>query len=234
MSTDHAARSSSRRVFISYAQQDRDLVAKLARRLADAGLSVSDPLISLSPGDNILASISDTIEHADVFVILISPKSADSNWVQAEAAMAVGRVLSGRGGRIVPVLLGDVQIPFILRDFQGVRLRDESDFDKVVEAARSTRSESPSGHALTRSVEYQERALEHAIIEYDLEHRSLLLERYRVVRTMIIALTTFAVAVSFAAALLVKSELLTSVLTPAIGLLGTLLGFYFGRESRRR
>lgn len=111
-------------VFISYASPDRDLADYLARDLEAEGVSVwSDR--SIEPGQNWLEGIEEGLRKAEFFVVVISPASLNSEWVNFEAGVALSRDPSSPHRRLLPVLTRGVDrgsLPASLRHLQAIEM----------------------------------------------------------------------------------------------------------------
>ncbi len=104
------------RVFISHSSADKPFVRVLVGELSDAGLDVWFDAHELRPGDSIVQGISGGLSDSDYLVIVLSPDSVRSAWVQQELNTALWTQLSGRGVVVLPVLYRDCEIPVLLRD----------------------------------------------------------------------------------------------------------------------
>lgn len=103
------------RVFLSYAREDVETARKLADALVDAGESVWWDR-HVHGGANFSTEIDRELKSAQVVVVLWSPTSIASAWVQDEAA-------EGRdSGRLVPAILDSVKPPLGFRQLQCVDL----------------------------------------------------------------------------------------------------------------
>lgn len=108
-------------VFLSYARDDRDLgevADKLASHIADAGYGVwSDEQIL--PGDNWAEKIGEALRKSSHMIVLMSPASAKSEWVQREIEFAVGS--PKYAGRLIPVAIRPTTgMPWILEKLHQV------------------------------------------------------------------------------------------------------------------
>lgn len=101
-------------VFISHAEKDRTYATSLGSALAGAGLRVSESR-NVQPGDNWALKIGQALAKADAVVILISPDSVASDWVQREIEFAIS---SPRfKGRLIPLLVRPTpEVPWILQE----------------------------------------------------------------------------------------------------------------------
>lgn len=98
----------TRKVFLSYANQDRDFAESIKPELTailSAGqheIDVFDVQSDLNPGEDWRQAIKSAIDDASTVVIVSSPASDTSQWVNYEAGMAdaLGKdiVIVGREG----------------------------------------------------------------------------------------------------------------------------------------
>jgi adenylate cyclase len=103
------------RIFLSYARDDVDAAKQLASCIGDAGHDVWWDR-HLHAGSRFAAEIDKALKDAEAVVVMWSPTSIDSAWVQDEAA-------EGRdSGRLVPVTLGSAKPPLGFRQFQTIDL----------------------------------------------------------------------------------------------------------------
>jgi hypothetical protein len=98
-------------VFLSYAAEDQDLADSLRSQLSKAGFEVWDPIARLLPGDNVGTQIEAALEKSEAMVVLLSPKSQRSPFVNSEIQFALG---SPRyKNRLIPVLVqGSTDAPW--------------------------------------------------------------------------------------------------------------------------
>jgi hypothetical protein len=105
------------KVFLSYSATDAELASEVARQLESAGLSVWRPT-DIPPGEDPYKRMSAELESADAMVVILTPQSAESNWVRRELEYALSSARLNR--RVFPILSGwkeDEQpknIPWIL------------------------------------------------------------------------------------------------------------------------
>ena len=103
------------RIFLSYARDDVDAARQLAGGISEAGHEVWWDT-HLHGGSRFAAEIDKALKDAEAVVVLWSPHSIESAWVQDEAA-------EGRdSGRLVPVSLGSAKPPLGFRQFQTIDL----------------------------------------------------------------------------------------------------------------
>jgi hypothetical protein len=97
-------------VFISYGHQDQVWVHALAENLRRAGLEVFLDAWQLTPGDVVVHQLERGLLASRNGVLVVSPASVTRPWVQQEYAVMVSRAIEGKQ-RLIPVLLGDVEVP---------------------------------------------------------------------------------------------------------------------------
>ena len=113
------------RAFLSYAHEDDEVAAALAKQLAKAKVQVWNPSRDVDPGENWSLKMGEALEKADVLIVLFSPNSAKSPWIQREVEYALTSPrLEGR--LIVVEVKPTKNMPWILRKLQPIRLYENS------------------------------------------------------------------------------------------------------------
>src|ERR1041385_538182 len=107
------------RIFISYSRKDINFVRRLAGDLEKAGYDVWGDLTDLRGGDDWVRVIPEAIKNSDKIIVVLSPNSTISEWVEKEYTQA----LSLRK-KIIPIMLEQSSVPFALNtinyiDFTG-------------------------------------------------------------------------------------------------------------------
>jgi len=107
---------------------DAEVSRKLASDLRQAGVDVWFAEWELKPGDSLRRKIDEGIDRASHFLVLLSPASIKSEWVQIELDAAMVLRISGKC-RLIPVLLNVEQdsIPATLRGLVWASLRSYDD-----------------------------------------------------------------------------------------------------------
>ena len=82
-----------KKVFLSYAYEDRGIAKQVSRLLKEHGhdtddISFIDPRVDTKTGDDIREAIKQQMCSASNVVIIVTPNSAHSQWVNYEAGMA--------------------------------------------------------------------------------------------------------------------------------------------------
>ncbi|HEY0050497.1 MAG TPA: toll/interleukin-1 receptor domain-containing protein [Pyrinomonadaceae bacterium] len=132
------------KVFLSYAHKDIDLAKKIEAVLEGEGLQVWNAETEILPGDNFAEKISDALKASDAMVVLLTPESLNSKWIQWEIEYALSNKSYNR--RVIPVLVGSEEsvslesIPWILRKLQMIRLSKpeyaEREINQITEALK--------------------------------------------------------------------------------------------------
>lgn len=102
------------KAFLSHASADNPLATKIFRRLRDQAVSVWFDRFELRPGDSLLQKIAAGIERSDFLLVLVTPASVDSKWVQEEVAIARTMEINGGGPTVIPIVARGCTVPAIL------------------------------------------------------------------------------------------------------------------------
>jgi hypothetical protein len=108
-------------VFISYSRKDLQFVQKFAQTLMSNGVDVWWDLSSLQGGDNWTNEIPQAIENCDSCIVVLSPNSVESEWVQKEYTYALKQKK-----RIIPLLYQECDTPFALINLNLVDLQEHN------------------------------------------------------------------------------------------------------------
>src|ERR1700689_74083 len=71
-------------VFLSYASEDNAVAGRVAQALKDSGSSVWLDNWELAAGDSIVDRVEAAMAATDLLIVLLSPRSVPSKWVQEE------------------------------------------------------------------------------------------------------------------------------------------------------
>jgi hypothetical protein len=108
------------RVFISYSRKNLDFVERLVKDLQDAGFEVWYDISGLEIGKRWVTEIEDAIKQSQYFIVILSPDSIKSEWVEREFLSAEKYKL-----KIIPLLFQSCDLPMWCNnlqyiDFQGI------------------------------------------------------------------------------------------------------------------
>jgi Mrp family chromosome partitioning ATPase len=135
-----------KKVFLSYAREDRSQVSEVAGELTRLGYEVWFDR-DIGPGVDFQAAIATALDASDVVMVFWSRASVASNFVKLEASEG------SRRGVLVPVLLDDSHPPLEFRRYQSADLSRPSEaglarlLDDVAHVARRMRAEAASVQA---------------------------------------------------------------------------------------
>jgi len=102
--------------FVSYSHRDQSFVDKVVAALKQTGVRVWIDRVDLLIGDSLVRRIGDAIRDGDFVVAVISKHSVKSPWCDKELALAVTHGIRSKRVRVLPIRLGDVQVPSFLED----------------------------------------------------------------------------------------------------------------------
>jgi hypothetical protein len=107
-------------VFISYSRKDIAFARRLAGDLEKAGFDVWWDISDLKGGDDWVRFIPAAIEASQYFVVLLSPNSIQSEWVEKEYSYAI-RLRR----KIIPAMIKPCDVPFSLHTINYVDFINE-------------------------------------------------------------------------------------------------------------
>lgn len=100
-------------VFICYshAKQDKEAAKAITKGLLMAGHEVWIDELEIFPGDSLFEKISVAITDSSYLLVLLSPNSVSSNWVNRELEIALSRQLKDKSIKVIPCVIDDCEIP---------------------------------------------------------------------------------------------------------------------------
>ena len=125
-------------VFISYSgSEGAKLAERLNQILVQQGILTWFDKQDITPGKPFRATLEQAIRDADDIILLITPGSGASEWQRAEWQAAIEAVWKGK--RMIPVLVGQAEIPSFIRStvgpgqsVQAFHIGDQRDWDREV------------------------------------------------------------------------------------------------------
>jgi len=102
-------------VFISYCSQDRHFAKKLSSDLRLFGVKVWIDEGEIKVGDSLIEKIRRGIDQVDYLAVVLTPASANSEWVKKEVDIAMNQEIEGRKVKVLPLLLKNCEIPWFLK-----------------------------------------------------------------------------------------------------------------------
>jgi hypothetical protein len=109
--------------YLSYKNEDFSLAKELADQLASQGGDVVYDALALEPGSNWRDVLLRSIVNADAVIVLLTERALHSHFVMGE--IGASRVLQYLTGKalLLPVLVGDFDIPSVVSDLFTVRMQ---------------------------------------------------------------------------------------------------------------
>lgn len=135
------------RVFISHTSKDKPFVKEFARDLRRFGIDVWYDEWEIAVGDSIVEKVFAGLDASDTLIVVLSPESVTSRWVNEELNVAVMRRLSEANIRILPVLIETCDIPTALRHIRYADFRDNQE-----EGLSQVMDSLTPGHLMWRSL----------------------------------------------------------------------------------
>lgn len=102
--------------FISYAHEDARLARDIAYGLQGASLGVEIDEEMLASGDSLVDRVAEATARVEFVVAIISRHSVVSKWCKYELALAMADELVMPGVKVLPVRVGSVEMPPVLRN----------------------------------------------------------------------------------------------------------------------
>ncbi len=103
--------------FISHNWKDKDTAEEIGRRLLQHGIDVWLDKWEMYAGESLTTGIAEGIRNSNVFIILMSSNSMNSQWVKEELRIALQRRLKDPDFKLIPILLNNCEITEFLQDY---------------------------------------------------------------------------------------------------------------------
>lgn len=119
--------NTSPEVFLCHATEDKPLASKIAHDLMEAGIDTFYDDWSIAAGDSLREKIDEGIEECSHFVVLLTPRSLNKRWVQAEIDGGFVKRIEG-SAVFIPVRyeLPMSEVPPLLRGLLSPELTEEN------------------------------------------------------------------------------------------------------------
>jgi hypothetical protein len=124
--SERTPRQTLGKIFISHAHEDKAFVHRLSGALHERGYSIWLDEREMAPGDDLPKTISEAIAKARVLLVVISHAAANSKWLRFELSLASDLMIKGKL-RLIPVLIGDQQVPPELKSLLYADFRHDFD-----------------------------------------------------------------------------------------------------------
>ena len=108
-------------VFISYSRRDLAFVKRLSADLQASGLKVWYDLSGLEAGTRWGREIQNALRESRYFLVVLSPNSCESEWVEREFLFASNQKL-----KVIPLLYRECELPLWSLNLHFMELREEN------------------------------------------------------------------------------------------------------------
>lgn len=121
------------KVFISYSHADGDFAFRLAQDLRRNNVDVAMDEREVHVGDSIVDRLGALIDQSEFVCIVISKAALASEWVKKELEIALHNQLTGRGTKVLPVLIENCPLPPELRAIRQADFTAHKDTELYVQ-----------------------------------------------------------------------------------------------------
>ena len=108
-------------IFIAYSRKDLPFVEQLAKDLKNSGFDVWFDVSGLGGGSRWGAEIENSIKNSQFVIVVLSPESIESEWVERETLLA-GKLKR----KIIPLVYRTSEIPLIYLNLQHIDVQGEN------------------------------------------------------------------------------------------------------------
>jgi hypothetical protein len=119
------------KIYISYQHEDQPFVLELARRLKDAGHTLSYDVAELSPGSDWRSALDNGLKSSEVFIVVFSPNTQKSQYVLTEVGAA--RAYANESDRmlLIPLVIDGATVPLSIQDIHAI-IQPDGDFNEIL------------------------------------------------------------------------------------------------------
>lgn len=139
-------------VFISHSSKDKEFVRQLSADLKEVGHTPWLDEWEIQVGDCIVRAVNDGLIRADFVVLVLSPHSVESGWVEREWAPSYWNEIETKRRIVLPAMLNDCTVPALLKTkkYADFRKTYAVGFSQLVNAIGPViqRIEPPIGQAM--------------------------------------------------------------------------------------
>lgn len=104
------------KVFISHTKDDKDFARRLANDIESFGIPVWFDEREIQLGDSILERIEQGIIESKWMIVILSPQSIKSEWVNRELRSGLSKEIGDQKVFVLPVLYKEIELPPFVRD----------------------------------------------------------------------------------------------------------------------
>lgn len=124
------------RIYISHSHQDKKLARSIANGLRESGNEIFIDSESLQAGSDWRLTLTEHLKQSDVFLVLVTESSVNSQFVVSEIGAARAYVNSSSNEKLfIPIIFGQIDIPNVIQDIQAI-FGDKNTVDEIVSKIR--------------------------------------------------------------------------------------------------
>jgi hypothetical protein len=120
-------------VFLSHNHADKPFVRRLAADLENQGVPFWLDEAEIKVGESLIEKIRGGIDKMDYVVVVLSPNSVASPWVQREVDVAMNQEIQGKRVKVLPLMYRDCELPGFLLGKRYANFSDESQYPAALE-----------------------------------------------------------------------------------------------------
>ena len=148
-------------IFISYPHEAARDASRFANALKAQGLDTWYAEENLNQGDDCKSQLQAALNSADAVAFLFLPNFQPSSWLQYEYMSALESYWAGNKKLLVPVILGEVELPGFLRQWTSIRIEKKSDWNRAANQILEwlNNNQGPSSKALKKAKDQRNQRL---------------------------------------------------------------------------
>lgn len=121
-------------LFLSHNHADKSFVRRLATDLNNQGISYWLDEAEIKVGESLIEKIRAGIDSVDFVVVILSPDSVVSPWVQREVDVAMNQEISGRRMKVLPLMYRTCDLPGFLLGKRYADFTEEAHYPIALES----------------------------------------------------------------------------------------------------
>lgn len=115
------------KVFLSYSSADLQFADRLRQDIEAYGIRVLVDTADIAAGESLVGTITELIGLADSFLVVMSPDSIESSWVETEIMLARHKQITGGHLNIIPMMYRTCVVPSMLQHLRYADFRPHYD-----------------------------------------------------------------------------------------------------------
>jgi hypothetical protein len=168
------------KIFMSHSSQDKDFVRRLSVDLKTSGHEPWLDEWEIKVGECIVSKISEGIQDADYAVLVLTPESVASGWVDREWKTMYWSEIQKANLKVLPILLRKCQIPTLLQTkrYADFTTRYEIGFSQLLDTISLDASSKPTTYSnkSNRSARFQRKEPREITLSFEFVQSGQILE----------------------------------------------------------